>query len=147
MPALARLADIGAVHAIFEDAPFATCPYVQNKGSGVQYEARGLSYFAPVNKVDTAALIARRLLRLRAACPAEAGYLTWALSNYHYRAAMALHALLNFSEEGWQHALTAKQYPSEYRLASDRGDNEANNLGQIMRMQAELREAYPQLGR
>ena len=146
VPALSRLADTGSVHSMFTDASLDACPYVQNKGSGAQYEARGLSYFAPVNKGDTAALISGRLLRLRSACPAQAGYLTWALSNYHYRAAMALHSPLNFSEEGLKHARMAKQYASEYSLASDRGANEANNYSQIMRMQAELREAYPQLG-
>lgn len=146
VPALSRLADVGSVHDIFADVPLAACPYVQNKGSGAQYEARGLSYFAPVKNVETAELIAGRLLRLRSACPDQAGYLTWALSNYHYRAAMALHTSLNFKEDGWQHALAAKQYASEYSLASDRGDNEAGNFSQIMRMQTELREVYPSLG-
>lgn len=146
VPALSRLADTGSVHGMFADAPLAACPYVQNRGSGAQYEARGLSYSAPVKKGDTAELIAGRLLRLRSACPAQAGYLTWALSNYHYRVAMALHRPLDLSEEGLVHARMVKQYASEYSLASDRGANEANNYAQIMRMQAELREAYPQLG-
>ena len=146
VPAFSRLADVGSVHGIFADTPLAARPYVQTKGSGVQYEARGLSYFAPVNKAGTAALISGRLLRLRSACSDQAGYLTWALSNYHYRAAMALHTSLDLSQEGWEYALLAKQYASEYSLASDRGDNEAGNFSQIMGIQTELREAYTQLG-
>lgn len=91
-------------------------------------------------------MVAGRLLRLRSACLSQAGYLTCGLSNYHYRAAMALRSSLDVSEEGWEHALLAKQYASEYRLASDRGENEAKNFNQIMRMQTDLREAYPTLG-
>ena len=109
VPALSRLADIGPVHGIFADAPLAACPYVQNNGSGAQHEARGLSYSAPVRNADTAAMIAGRLLRLPSACLSQAGYLTWALPNYHYRAAMALRSSLDVSEEGWEHALLAKQ--------------------------------------
>lgn len=50
------------------------------------------------------------------------------------------------AELGEVQGILAKQYASEYRLASDRGDNEAKNFNQIMRMQTDLREAYPTLG-
>jgi len=146
MPGLAMFLRGGRVPAIFEETPLDACPYVQNKGSGAQYEARGLSYHARADRHEEAQTVSGRLVRLRDACTGQQGYLTWALSNYHYRAAFALSGPEN-AEAALEHARASKRYAGEYfALSPDaRGANEANNFSQISRMQTELNEKFPQL--
>ncbi|MBA4225925.1 MAG: hypothetical protein C0456_04770 [Hyphomonas sp.] len=131
------------VHPIFaEEAPLAAYPYTANRGSGVEYEARGLS--GASTAPGAVGAISARLLRLQAACPKRAAYFDWALAAYFNRAAYANEFRPG---EARKHARAALAHAAAFSRAAPatRGSDADKNADFLSRMTVNLRDKFPDL--
>lgn len=146
IPQLALLATTPGrerVHPIFaEEAPLPACPYTANRGSGVEYEARGLS--GASTAPGAVGPISARLLRLQAACPERAAFFDWALAAYFNRAVYANEAR---PAEARKHARAALAHAAAFSKASpeSRGSSAVRHDRYLSDMTVTLREKFPDL--
>lgn len=130
-------------HPIFaEEALLAACPYTANRGSGVEYEARGLS--GASTAPGAVGRISARLQRLQAACPERAAYFDWALAAYFNRAAYANEFRPG---EARKHARAALAHAAAFSRAAPatRGSDAGKNADFLSRMTVNLRDKFPDL--
>ena len=146
-PGLMDLLSGGHVHAIYEEAAMEACPYQRNHSRGMEYEVRAVAerQGTQLGNPQTVERIAGRLVRLRQACPDQAGYLSWALASLHNRAVYGL--LVGHPAEAREHARLALAHAADYgRAAPDtRGANAHGYADFLGRMRDELLNRYPDL--
>lgn len=146
-PGLMDLLSGGQVHAIYDDAPMEACPYQRNYSRGKEYEVRAVAerQGTQLRNPQTVERIAGRLIRLRQACPDQAGYPSWALASLHNRAVYSM--LAGVPAEARENARLALAYAADYgRAAPDtRGANSHGYADFLGRMRDELLNRYPDL--
>lgn len=148
LPGLAELATSPGqahVHPMFtEAAPPAACPYTEDRGSGVEYEARAITWSAPVDTASKVALLSGRLTRLRAACAERAGYLDWALAAYFNRAVQAGETPPDVAKA---HARAALIHAADFLKAAPatRGSEADEHAASLSRMIVTLQARFPDL--
>lgn len=146
-PGLMELLSQGQFNAVYQDTPLEACPYQRNYSRGVEYEARAVRErtTTQLRKPETVARISGRLVRLREACPDQAGYLSYMLAFLHNRAVYGM--LAGEPAEARENARRAIAYAAEYdRSGPDsRGAYPSAHADFLTRMRTELLNRYPDL--